>query len=83
MSATRIIQVRRRNSVPRGSVAAAACVALMLLGARVVPAASLRLNKLDYFEAQGRSILTYQNTFRGWIARSRSGTPRLAGGLTR
>ena len=35
----------------------------MLLGGRAVPAASLRLNSLDYFEAQGLSILTCQNKF--------------------
>lgn len=32
-------------------------------GCRALPAADLHLNELDYFEAQGLSVLAYQNRF--------------------
>src|ERR1700737_3670020 len=38
-------------------------VGIALLCSGPLPAADLHLNDLDYFETQGLSVLTYQNTF--------------------
>lgn len=54
----------RGNSVTmRFSPGVVALVWGGLLGAAQAHAADLRLNDLDYFEAQGLSVLAYQNTF--------------------